>query len=258
MYCKNCGTELTDNAKFCANCGDKIEIETKIENKKTTKLTRKQIVTLSIIVFLIIGLLINEYKTYQTVKTFKTSVIRILEIGLDDIDNREREMMDKCTEDGILGKYGNSFESTYLKQKACYKKVAEITETMRQAQYTVLLKKKSLTYFQWRKQVKIARDKVKAKNKIIKSFNDNEYLIKSFLEDVKGLAEHNNNDWGAVSTVIAQRYNMGGYNIPKSGAKLLYVVNNEILLKSGDFYMNSAGEVEYKPELSKVRSEFKF
>ena len=256
MYCRNCGTELTDNAKFCANCGDKIEIETK--NKKTIKLDKKQGITFAIILLITAGIGLNEYKIYRSIIEYKALSTFLIEKKLNDIDQLEREMREKCTDNGFRGKYGYTVQGVYFKQKACLKNAETTAEKERQIQYNKLMANKTLTYLEWREQAKSGQGKVKARKKILKRFDNNEFLIKSFFDDVKGLAEHNNNDWGAVSTVIAQRYNMGGYNIPKSGAKLLYVVNNEILLKSGDYYMNETGEVEYKPELSKVRSEFKF
>ena len=257
MYCRNCGAELTDNAKFCANCGNKIEIETKIENKKTTKLTRKQSSILAIILILTIALLLNEYRVYNSIMSTRALILATTQLKINEIDKQETEMTEKCTDDGVRGKYGYSAQNIYFKQKACFKNAEKIADEKRQYYYNKISEYEALSYWNWREIARIEKGKIDAKNKIIKSFNDNEYLIKSFFEDIKGLAEHNNNDWGTVSNVIAQRYNMG-YNVPKAGAKLLYVVNNEILLKSGDFYMNSAGEVEYKPELSKVRSEFKF
>lgn len=35
MYCRNCGKELNDNAKFCSNCGTSLLIEEKDEKKDT-------------------------------------------------------------------------------------------------------------------------------------------------------------------------------------------------------------------------------
>lgn len=30
MFCKNCGHEISDDAKFCSNCGTKVEVEEEI------------------------------------------------------------------------------------------------------------------------------------------------------------------------------------------------------------------------------------
>ena len=31
MFCKNCGHEISDDAKFCSNCGTKVEREVEEE-----------------------------------------------------------------------------------------------------------------------------------------------------------------------------------------------------------------------------------
>ena len=30
MFCKNCGHEISDDAKFCSNCGTKVEVDENI------------------------------------------------------------------------------------------------------------------------------------------------------------------------------------------------------------------------------------
>ena len=32
MFCKNCGKEIADNAKFCEHCGAQLEVAEPIEN----------------------------------------------------------------------------------------------------------------------------------------------------------------------------------------------------------------------------------
>ena len=37
MFCKNCGTKVTGQEKFCPNCGSVVENSSTAENKQTTE-----------------------------------------------------------------------------------------------------------------------------------------------------------------------------------------------------------------------------
>ena len=43
MFCKNCGTQLSDDSKFCSNCGCKIEETTSPENTENIEIDNSQI-----------------------------------------------------------------------------------------------------------------------------------------------------------------------------------------------------------------------
>ena len=43
MFCKKCGTQLSDNSKFCSNCGYKIEETTSTENAENIEIYNSQI-----------------------------------------------------------------------------------------------------------------------------------------------------------------------------------------------------------------------
>ncbi len=45
MFCKNCGTQLSDDSKFCSNCGCKIEETTSPENTENIEIDNSQVET---------------------------------------------------------------------------------------------------------------------------------------------------------------------------------------------------------------------
>ena len=59
MYCKNCGSELTDGAEFCSNCGTKVTEtyqSSTISNTTTTDLNKKTGLHIGAFVFMVISI----------------------------------------------------------------------------------------------------------------------------------------------------------------------------------------------------------
>ena len=246
MYCSKCGAEINDDDVFCAKCGNKLKAQ------KSIKLTKKHIIILSVITFVIAGIIFNECRVYFSIKEYKEAVSLVIQANLNDIDILEDKMADKCTDDGFRGKYGYTVQGVYFKQKACYKNAEKIADEKRKIYYQKLNEYKNLNYWNWRKKVKIEKGKKNARKKIIKSFNDNEHLAKNFIKGVnKDSANFDDNKWEYVANF--QRWN----DTPRKQVKLIYAVGDTAWLKCGDYYMKETGEIEYRPDLSKSKNEFK-
>lgn len=59
MYCKNCGSELTDGAEYCSNCGTKVTEtyqSSTISNTTTTDLNKKTGLHIGAFVFMVISI----------------------------------------------------------------------------------------------------------------------------------------------------------------------------------------------------------
>lgn len=59
MYCKNCGSELTDGAEYCSNCGTKVTEtyqSTNISSTSTTDLNKKTGLHIGAFVFMVISI----------------------------------------------------------------------------------------------------------------------------------------------------------------------------------------------------------
>ena len=245
MYCPKCGVEINDDDVFCSRCGNKFKTQ------KSIKLTKKHIIILSVITFVIAGIIFNECRVYFSIKEYKEAVSLVIQANLNDIDILEDKMTDKCTDDGVRGKYGYSAQNIYFKQKACYKNAEKIADEKRKIYYQKLNEYKQLNYWGLRKKVKIEKGKLRARKQIIKHFNNNEGLAKSFITSINktgnGLSD---NKWDYVAHIERAS------DTPLKQLKLIYAVGDTAWLRYGDYYMNETGEVEYKPELSKQKNEF--
>ena len=165
MYCSKCGAEINDDDVFCAKCGNKLKAQ------KSIKLTKKYIITLSVITFIIAGTIFNEYKVYFAIKEYKEAVSLVIQANLNDIDILEDKMADKCTDDGVRGKYGYSGQNVYFKQKACYKNAEKIADEKRKIYYQKLNEYKNLSYLEWRKIVILEKKKKNIFAKVYDAFS---------------------------------------------------------------------------------------
>ena len=230
MFCEKCGAEISDDDVFCAKCGNKLK------TKKSIKLTKKHIITLSIIAVFVTGLLINEYKIYRSIKTFKVITSLAIEISLDDIDKQEREMTEKCTDDGVRGKYGYSAQNIYFKQKACYKNAEKIANEKRSYYYKKLNEYKNLSYLDWRKIVILEKKK---KNILAKIDQIDTYSItaEDLIKNIK-LIEANTYIKNTAS-VQKMLYDLTGNRLLTEQA---YYNNGRVYVKIGHFIYGANGK----------------
>lgn len=106
MFCKNCGKELEDNARFCAYCGSQINETEKNENDKNEKIDKiledidketknksnkkrpKRAILLGIIVVIAIMLITNSgvdmRRVYNKVLKENSSYAKYLDIASDN------------------------------------------------------------------------------------------------------------------------------------------------------------------------------
>ncbi len=79
MFCRECGCKLQEDAKFCSKCGNAIELNL-VDNistsKKKFKLSKKQIITISSVLMLLVVCIASLFIFYPTPKK---RVIKALE-----------------------------------------------------------------------------------------------------------------------------------------------------------------------------------
>ena len=145
MYCRECGCELKENAKFCSKCGNAIVLD--ITNnlaysKKKLHLSKKQIIAASSVLLAIILCVVSLITFYPTPKK---KIIRAFE----KIQNTKQ--FDMIMDTDVYANYGG--EPISLKQIAEIK--SDITDDS-----NPLCSVKSSTYV-----------------------NSNEYIINSYFKD---------------------------------------------------------------------------
>lgn len=116
MYCKNCGKELRENAKFCTSCGKKVvnEVNTTeevIENNVESKVTKEDVIKtikeaktiteknkkskLPIILIMLLILVIGGYFVYKIFFANKDNVVKGLINGMYDTFEETISKVDK-------------------------------------------------------------------------------------------------------------------------------------------------------------------
>lgn len=86
MYCRYCGNQLDDNAKFCACCGKKVELRINANSETQVKGESKAVMGAVFVLLgwigLIIGILVFRKRPYERDSFIKSWLITYVILGV--------------------------------------------------------------------------------------------------------------------------------------------------------------------------------
>lgn len=159
MFCKKCGNELKEGAKYCPRCGAKIVINTgsDIDKKMSVNEDRKQNK--------------DNKKVFLVIGCIAVVMLGIVVIGYKQLNHNEESETPEIN---------NQVYSTETKREETISQESETTEVFQTESETV-------EAFQTESETEIAEEESEATEKYILSDSDSRYLTDS---DVRNLTAH--------------------------------------------------------------------